>query len=46
MESFKKWLMKEMTDTGQVAHFARPIFGVKRRMYPPPVIIKPNVKKG
>ena len=48
MESFSKWLDEEelktsevSTCTGQIAGFARPIFGVlNTRMYAPPVMLQ------
>lgn len=52
MDSFSDWLDSQeradevATDTGQVAHFARPaVPGVGRRMYPPLVTMGDDERK-
>lgn len=45
MKKFKEWLkLKETTDTGQIASFARPVMGMQRRMFPKPMIMKKGKK--
>lgn len=53
IKTFSQWVAeKEMrpteacTDTGAIAGFARPVFGVlQTRMYPPPVLLDDEKKK-